>query len=160
MTQYITTLCIKYSQNVHSAAGAAALKGDADPGSCDDASNQAGRQSVFHQGDGRYGNHSHKKGLAYDTDQGPHKESSADRAVGQKEQRDIQQQINQTRNVYAAQIQMGIADQKGTDNLADSQHASIVQLCRHYKDIDSYGKDQHSCQCSQETRQITLFQSP
>ena len=42
---------------------------------------------------------------------------------------------------------MKIFYKKSTDQLADTEHSAVVQVCRNDKEIDAGGKDQHSGNC-------------
>ena len=66
------------------------------------------------------------------------------RHIGQHKQRQIQNQTDDTRDIRAAEIQVRVLHQKGTENLADTHDATAVKSRRNDKIVDADGVDQHT----------------
>lgn len=85
--------------------------------------------------------------LADDTDQGTGKKGLAHIIPGNKAERDVEQHIDDAGNIGGAGKYMKIFYKKSTDQLADTEHSAVVQVCRNDKEINAGGKDQHSGNC-------------
>ena len=66
------------------------------------------------------------------------------RHISQHKQRQIQTQTDDTCDIRAAEIQVRILHQKGTENLADTNDAAAVESRRNDKIVDADGVDQHT----------------
>ena len=150
----------EHPQDIRAAAAAAAPQGDAHACPRQDAAHQAGRDGILHQGGRRNRNQRQKHGLAEDADYGPDKKASAHRKIGQEEQRDIQHKVNDTGDIRAAHLKIGIAYQQGSQDLADSHDAAAVQIRRHDKGIDAHRIDKHAAHRDQEAHHILALQLP
>ena len=80
--------------------------------------------------------------------------------IGQKEQRNIQYKVNNTRYIRAAHAEVCVSYQKSTQNLADSHDAAAVKIRRHDKGIDAHGINKHTNHCYQKPDYILSFKLP
>src|SRR5699024_10994946 len=114
--------------NICASAAASAPEGNSHTGACQDSTHQTGSDGILHKRRCRNRNQCQKQRLAEDADNGPDKKAPAYGKIGQKEQRNIQYKVNNTRYIRAAHAEVCVSYQKSTQNLADSHDAAAVKI--------------------------------
>ena len=130
------------AHRVQAAAAAAAGQDNAAAHAVEDASQDAGRQIIVHNRPDGDGNQAGKEGIGPGTHDGPQGQSPAQHLVGEDQNGDVGQQIQKTRNIIGAEVQMQIGLQQRPDQLAHAQGAAGVQSQRHDEKVDACGRDQ------------------
>ena len=114
----VVPLAHDQADHVQSAAAAAAGEDDAAAQPGEDAPQQAGRQVVVHNGLGGDRDDAVEEGVGDRADDGPHRQAPPQIPVSHDQQGDIQQEIENARDVVCTEAQPQIGLKQGADQLA------------------------------------------
>ena len=130
------------AHDVQPAAAAAAGESDAAADAVEDAAQQAGGQIVVNNGDGRSGHHAVKEGVAQGAHQGLEHQLLSQGLVGEEQDGDVQDEVQDACNVAGAEVQAHIGLHQSAEKLAHAHQAAAVQPQGYNEEPDAHGADQ------------------
>ena len=124
------------------AAAAPAGQHDAAADAGEDAAQQAGGQVIIHNGGGWDGDDAVKQGVGHGADDGLCHQAQAQGFVGEQQDGDVYQEVQDTGDVVSAEGHTQQRLQKGTDELAHAHDAAGVKVQRDDEQVQRGGGDQ------------------